>query len=183
MLVPNWVKSLYFQLTEALKRRFILEMRRFWATHPKYRDIVDHIQGKYSFRERPSYGIVVKTSGGNRVDLSADNYLGVINAYPYLAKYGDSPGISVEWVREDAIAIQNNGGTFPSLPGVYFIEITGENEFYVDPLLDIYNEPVMMTDSSTGQLQHPPVTGTLRLFEMPAAYQSVSYTHLTLPTN
>ena len=171
---------MYFALTEAMKRRFVLEMRRFWASHPKYRDIVDHIQGKYSFRERPQYGIIVKTSGGNRVDLSADNYIGVINAYPYLAKVGAYAGLSVEWVREDSLAIQKNGGLFPSLPGVYFMEITGANEFYVDPLLDVYAEPVTMVDTITGQLQNAPLTGTLRLFEMPAAYQLVEGTNYTL---
>ena len=171
---------MYFALTEALKRRFILELRRFWATHPKYRDIVDHIQGKYSFRERPQYGIIVKTSGGNRVDLSADNFIGIIHAYPYLAKVDNYPGLSVEWVREESIAIQSNSGVFPSAPGVYFMEITAENEFYVDPLLDVYGEPVTMVDASTGQLQNTPVTGTLRLFEMPAAYQLTEGTNYTL---
>ncbi len=52
---------MYNFLTEATKRRFILELRRFWQYHPKYRDIVDHIQNKYSFRERPQYGIILKT--------------------------------------------------------------------------------------------------------------------------
>lgn len=171
---------MYFALTEALKRRFILELRRFWSSHPRYRDIVNHIEGKYSFRERPSYGIIVKTGAGNRVDLSPDNYMGVIESYVYLNKIKDFPGLSIEWVREDSVAIQDNGGRFPSPPGVYFIEVTTDPNnpdpnspaewFYVDPLLEIVQEQVTLVDPSTAQLQHPPRAGSQRIYEMPAGY-------------
>ena len=70
--------AIYYFLTESVKRRVILELRRYWSYHPKYPDLPDHIQGKYSFRERPQYGIVIKTGSANRVDLSPDNYLGVV---------------------------------------------------------------------------------------------------------
>jgi hypothetical protein len=155
------------------------ELRKYWQYHPRYPDLVDHIQGKYSFRERPSLGIICKTSGGNRVDLSADNYLGMIESYVYLTKVQNYPGVAVEWVREDSVAIQNNGGNFPSAPGIYFIELTEDEEFYVDRLYDVYREVVMMTSTTEGTLQHAPLEGTTRLFEMPAAYQlydGVNYT-------
>lgn len=171
---------MYFQLTESMKRRFILELRRYWQYHPRYPDLLDHIQGKYSFRERPQYGIVVKTSGGNRVDLSADNYVGVVNSYVYLAKYKNYPGTALEWVREDALAIQKNEGSFPSAPGVYYIELTEEDEFYVDPLLNVYDELVTMVDDTTAQLQNAPLSGSLRLFEMDAGFLLVEGTNYTL---
>lgn len=140
---------------------------------------MDHIQGKYSFRERPSYGIIVKTGSGSRVDLSPDNYVGTVISYVYLTKVKNFPGVAIEWVREDGRAIQENDGRFPSAPGVYFIELTGDEEFYVDPLLDTYHEPVSLTDSTTAQLQHAPLAGTLRLYEMPAGFllaEGVNYT-------
>jgi len=179
----------YFQLSAALKNRFCYELRRFWALHPKYRDIVDHIQGKYSFRERPQYGIIVKTSGGNKVDLSPDNYVGIVQSYVYLTRVKDSPGLAIEWIREDSVAIQNNGGRFPSSPGVYYIEIvngtTGPNSiptmaFYVDPLLDVGHEQVMQVDETTAQLEHPPLDGTVRLFEMPSSYLLIEGTNYTV---
>ena len=171
---------MYFRLTEALKRRFILELRRYWSYHPRYPDLPEHIQGKYSFKERPQAGIIVKTSGGTRVDLSADNFIGTVESYVYLTKIKGYDGLAIEWVREDSVAIQNNGGRFPSLPGVYFIEIVkGEPDpktqqdtytFFVDPLLDVYHEQVAMVAPTTGQLQRSYVPGTLRLYEMPSGF-------------
>lgn len=161
---------MYYQLTGALKRRFIKELRKYWMYHPQYRDIVDNIQGKYRFKERPQYGMVIRTAGGSKADLSADNFKGVLHSYVYLAKYRNYPGVAIEWVREDGIAIQNAGGRFPSLPGAYYIELTENDQFYVDPLLDVYREQVTMSDSTTGMLQRPPLDGTVRLFEMPSGF-------------
>lgn len=175
--------AIYFVLTDAIKRRFIAELREFWKFHPKYRDdLVNNIQGKFSFKERPQHGIIVKTGAGNRVDLSADNFMGVIESYVLLTRVKNKPGIAIEWIREDSHAIQRNGGRFPSAPGVYFIEIGPDNTFFVDPLLDVYREGVSMADSSTGQLLKSPLPGTLSLFEMPSGFklfEGVNYT-LTL---
>lgn len=162
---------MYYQLSAALKRRLIMELRRYWEYHPKYKDLVGNIQGKYSFLERPQHGMVVRVGGGSQFTLSPDNYIGTVISYVTLAKVKNFPGLSIEWVREDAIAIQNNGGIFPSPPGVYFIELTEEDEFYVDPLLDVINEQATQVDALTFQLQNAPLEGTVRLFEMPAGYQ------------
>lgn len=162
---------MYFQLTSALKRRFIEELRRYWGAHPRYRDdLVNNIQGKYSFDERPQYGIIVKTSGATKVDLSPSNFMGTLESYVFLAEVGNYPGLSIEWVREDSIAIQNNNGVFPTLPGVYYIRLTQEDEFYVHPLLDVQDEVVTQIAPTTVQLQHPYVAGSLRLFLQPSAY-------------
>lgn len=173
---------MYFRLTAAVKDRFIWELQQYWKTHPRYReDLPNNIQGKYSTEtERPSYGITVKTGSGTRVDLSADNYIGVIYSYVYKAQVANYPGNSIEWVREDGLAIQKNGGRFPSPPGVYYINMTEDDEFYVEPLLDVYHEPVLMEDSSTGKLLNPPLSGSLRLFEMPAGFMLVEGINYTL---
>ncbi len=172
---------MFYQLTEALKNRFILELRKYWQYHPKYRDdLVDHIQGKFSFKERPQYAIIVKTGSANRFNLSADNYVGVHYSYIFNAKAEGFPGVALEWVQEDAIAIQNNGGVFPSAPGVYYLELTEDTEFYVDCLLSIYAEQVTMLGSRTGMLDHAPVMGSLRLYEQPANYQLVEGSEYTL---
>jgi hypothetical protein len=163
----------YYQLTEALKRRFILELRRMWAPHPKYPDLVGNIQGKYTFKERPQYAIIVKTSGATKVELAADNFIGTIHSYAYLARVDAFPGQSIEWIRENALAIRANGGRFPSPPGIYYIEITeydverGVGEFWVDKLLEVWNEPVTMASSTEGRLQRIPLPGTLNLYEAP----------------
>jgi len=179
---------MYFQLTGALKRRFIEELRRYWSYHPKYRnDLPNNIQGKFSFKERPQHGIIVKTGSGSRVDLSADNYLGVIESYCLLTRVNNKPGFSIEWIREDAVAIQNNQGYFPSAPGVYYIDVQEETPgslvFYVDPLLDVSHEPVAMSSPTTGQLAHPPLAGTTRIYEMPSGFKYVEGANYTLDRN
>jgi len=170
----------YFQLTESIKRRLILELRNYWSYHPKYRDdLVDNIQGKYSFRERPQYGIIVKTGSATKVQLSADNYIGIVHSYATLADVQNYPGLSIEWIREDVRAIQNNQGRFPSPPGVYFVELTEDNEFYVDPMLDVRAEQVMQIDATTAKLQNPFIEGTLRLYEGPNGFllrDGINYT-------
>ncbi|MFA6234107.1 MAG: hypothetical protein WC824_07975 [Bacteroidota bacterium] len=176
---------MYFQLTGALKRRFVKELRDFWATHPKYKDIVDNIQGKYSFKERPQHGIIVKTGSANKVDLSADNYIGIVTSYVFLAKYKRYPGHSIEWVREDNQAIQENGGAFPCPPGIYYVGVETDPDdsnflaFYVDPLLDIYHEQIVPVGTQA-ILANAPVAGTLRLYEMPAAYMLIEGVNYTL---
>lgn len=166
---------MYFQLTEAVKRRFILELRRFWATHPKYQDLVDGIQGKYSFGIRPPHGIIVKTGSASKVDLSADSYVGRVVSHVMLANWKRYPGHSIEWVREDTLALQANGDRFPSPPGVYFINIIEDPDdptqlaFTVDAMLDVYHEQVLPIGTSA-LLQNPPIAGTTRVYEMPADY-------------
>lgn len=178
-----------------MKRRFIEELRRYWSYHPKYRDdLVQNIQGKFSFKERPQHGIIIKTGSGNRVDLSADNYMGVIESYCLLTKVKNKPGLSVEWVREDAVAVQNNNGYFPSLPGIYYLDIVnatpedvsagacsrvGDLLFYVDPLIEVMHEPVTLIDETHAQLIHPPARW-LRLYEMPSGFRLVEGTNFTL---
>lgn len=160
---------MFFYLTAAVKRRFIQELRGYWATHPRYQDIIDNIQGKYSFQERPQYGIIVKTGSANKVQLSPDNFMGTAQSYVALARVPGYTGLSVEWVREDSLAIQANGGRFPSLAGVYYCEMTEDNQFYVDPLLEVRNERVALVTRSEGVLQQVPYEGSLRLYELPSS--------------
>lgn len=159
---------MYFTLTAATKRRIIRELRDYWSTHPKYQDIVDNIQGKYSFKERPQFGIIVKTGSASKVQFAPDNFIGTLQSFVALAKVPGYVGLSVEWVREDSLAIQQNGGRFPSLPGVYYCEVTEENEFYIDPLLMVADEAVTMVTASEGVIQNVPYTGSLRLYETPS---------------
>jgi len=174
----------YFFLTSALTDLFIERIREFWGHHPRYRDLVDNIQGKYVFPQRPQRGMVIKTSGGSNVRLTWDNFQGTLHSYVYKARVGDYPGVSLEWVREDTRAIQDNNGTFPSAPGVYLLTIVdsvldvdgvpkGQHTFQVDSVLDVRDEAVSMVNPSTGLLHRPYLPGTLHLFELPSNYELV----------
>ena len=164
---------MFYFLSEAVKRRLIQELRNFWASHPMYEDIVDNIQGKYSFRERPQYGIIVNTSGASHVQISPDNFMGHISSYCALAKVDNYPGLSLEWIREDTLQVKQNNGRFPSPPGVYYLEVTeydkstNTGQFYVDRLLD-KNDDQPTFANNVGQLMHKPLQGTVVVYEMPS---------------
>lgn len=160
---------MYFYLSEALKRKIIDELRGHWSNHPRYPDLVDNIQGKYAFTERPQYGIIVKVSSANKVQFSADNFVGTVQSYVTSATLPGFLGTSLEWVREDSPAIQANGGIFPSAPGIYYCEMTGDNQFHIDPLLDVADERVMMVSPTEGSLERVPYPGSLRLYELPSS--------------
>lgn len=179
---------MYYFLTEGIKRQVIAELRAFWSYHPKYRDIVEHIRGKFSSKERPSYGIVLKSSSANHVTLAADNFQGTVVSYVQLAKYQNKPGVAIEWVSEDSLAIQQNGGVFPSPAGVYYINVDevssvydgmSQYGFYVDPLYEIQDEVATKVDDFTWSVDHSYLAGTTRVLEMPGYIpyvKNVNYT-------
>lgn len=159
---------MYAFLTAATKRRFIQELRDFWAIHPRYPNLADNIQGKYSFAERPQFGIIVKSGSASKIQFSPDNFMGAVKSYVAPARLPGFTGISVEWVREDSLAIQANGGRFPSPPGVYYCEMTADNQYHIDPLLEVSDERVTMVTDTEGVLPRVPYPGSLRLYEVPS---------------
>jgi hypothetical protein len=161
---------MYYNLTGALKRRLVLEFKDAFSRHPVFEKATPYIQSKYAFQERPTFGMIVKGSGGNQMQLSADNYIGTIVSHVMLAYYGE-PTHPLEWVREDLSAIRANDDIFPSVPGVYYIEVlnaptnvTEPGQFVIDPLLTITQEYVSVSNR-TAQLKNKPVKGTVRLYE------------------
>jgi hypothetical protein len=165
---------MYHYLISALKRRLVLELKDIFSRHPVYEKVVPYIQNKYSFDERPQYGIVVKGSTANKVALSGDNYLGTIESYLMLA-YVNQPAYPIEWVREDTPTIQANNNVFPLAPGIYYIDVLSvptpdqqPGQFMIDPLIRVTDEPVLQFQSGIereAQLQVPPLQNTLRLWE------------------
>lgn len=165
---------MFYYLTEAVTRRLILELRSYWSTHPKYPNLPSNIQGKFSFDEVAQEAIVVRVGSASGNPFSSDNYQGMVYSYVMKSRLPNKPGHSIEWIREDSVAIQNNGGRFPSPPGIYYLDIKGE-QFYVDILHDVAET---LDDSLS--LSHGPVKGTLRLVEMPSQYLMVEGQDYTL---
>lgn len=165
---------MYFNLINAMKRRLILELRGSFAEHPVYEKLVPNIQNKFSFAERPQQAIVIKGSSANKVQLSADNHMGIVDSHVMLANVGRQT-YPIEWVRDDNACIDSNGGIMPTPPGVYYLEILSvpedaqsEGAFVLDPLLTISDELVLKMETGIeheAQLQQPPIKGTLRLWE------------------
>ena len=170
---------MFFFLTSAVSHRFIKEIRAYWAKHPKYADLVNNVQGKYSVEQRPQYAIIVKVGSANKVQLSADNFMGTVQSYVALARVPGYEGTSVEWVREDSLAIQANRGKFPSPAGVYYCEMTEDDRFYVDPLLEVRNERLTLVNPAEALLQQTPFKGSLRILEIPSGrlyHEGTDYT-------
>lgn len=165
---------MYYYLVQSLKRRLVLELQDSFKDHPIYEKIVPYIQNKYSFNERPQFGIVVKGSNANKVALAADNFVGAIMSHVMLAYVGQ-PAFPLEWVREDLAAVRANNDVMPIQPGIYYLEIltapTAAQEvgtFVIDPLLTQSDEALLQFQSGIereAQLQRVPVQGTLRIWE------------------
>ena len=183
---------MFANLTEALKRRMIQEIRYFWSKDPQYKaSLVPNIQGRYSFEERPQQAIIMKGQSASPLQLSADHFQGTVVSYCYLSRAYGQRGTSIEWVRENGSAIQENNGTFPSVPGVYYIEVRAEEVnvrgvpeerlvFYVDPLLEAIDQRATALTPTLYEVAagsfHP---GSLRVYEMPGNilyYDGVNYT-------
>ncbi len=182
---------MFANLTESIKRRIIQEVRYFWSKDPQYANsLAPNIQGRFSFEERPQQAIVIKGGSANPFQFSADHFQGTVVSYCHLTRVYGQNGTSIEWVRENAIDIRNNGGEFPSPPGVYYIEVleeeilvrgvpTNKLVFYVDPLLEVIDERAIQLSAmgyevSNGSF-HP---GSLRVYEMPGNieyFEGVNY--------
>jgi hypothetical protein len=163
----------FYYLTSSLKRRLLLELRDSFSRHPIYNKLVPNIQNKYSFKERPHFGIVLKGVSANKVVFSSDNFIGEVLSRTMLTYVGE-PRYPIEWVREDLALIDKTGG-MPTAPGVYYLEIlkapTDASEaglFAIDPLLTVTEEPLIHFQSGIereAQLQNAPAPGTVRLYE------------------
>lgn len=165
---------MYFYLTGSLKRRLIDELKDSFSQHPVYNKVVPFIQAKYSFEERPQYGIIVTNASANKVSLSSDNFMGMIDSHVMLCYFG-TPAYPIEWVREDQAALKANNDVFPLSPGFYAIEIleapenaTDPGYYVIDPLLTATQEPLLRFQTgieTEAQLQRIPVQGTVRMYE------------------
>jgi hypothetical protein len=168
---------MYFYLVNSLKRRLIMELKDSFVGHPVYNKIVNFIEDKFVFQERPQYGIVVKGSSANKVSLAGDNFMGTVQSHVMLAYIG-VPSYPLEWIREDLRSVAEHvsrGQGFPTAPGIYYMEILEAPKnnsdygwFAIDPLLTVTDEAVLQFVTGVereAQLQRVPVRGTLRLWE------------------
>lgn len=178
---------MYYFLTREVRNRMVLELRKFFARHPKYRDrLPENIQGEFRFKETPQVGIVVRTAGGEPVQLSPDNFKGTERSYVTLARIPEKPGLSVEWIQEDRLQIRANNGVMPATAGVYYVEVTehdpdtGYGEIMIDPILDIRNEEAIMSSATEGMIANLPIGRSLRLYEAPSNRRLDEDTDFTL---
>jgi hypothetical protein len=158
---------MFHHLTLAVRDRMIKELREYWAGHPRYDSLAQNIQGKYSFEERPQFGMIVKTGGASNVVLSPDNFIATLKGYVSLASVYGKKSVSLEWVRED--------DTVKPEAGVYHIKVEkfpNEDPYEFQLVIQRYSyeteSTLIFTDDTTIELLNEPVAGSLRLREFPS---------------
>jgi len=168
---------MYHNLTLQVRNLIIEELKAHWADHPRYPELSHFIQGKYSFEQRPQFGMVVKTSGASNIQLSAQNYIGEIQGYCLSAQTVNSnKASSIEWVKEHP---------YPSRmadPGIYILNIveTAENSRLFNVNMTQYKKrketaPVFL-NPTTIELLGTPTTNSLKIIEYPSRMNFTDYT-------
>ena len=161
---------MFAHLTLAVRDRVIHELREFWSDDPRYVGLSNNIQGKYSFEERPQFGMVIRTGGASNVVLSPDNFIGTVQSTVSLARLKEfKPFGSIEWAKEDALSAP--------APGVYVVKVFDDPQANVaGHLFDVYvhryerryDRNLIFISDTEIQLLDPPIEGSLRLIEAPS---------------
>ena len=159
---------MFYNMTLAVKNRLIEEFKRYWGDHPRYPELAQNIQGKFSFDERPQLGMIIKTGGVSNVSLSQNNFIGTIRGRVYLSQTPKRSSTTIEWVKED----QGNYGNNPEV-GIFFItiEAKGNIEGYygmrIHKYLRVIDNNPMFSAPTTIQLTSTPIETSLRVIEFP----------------
>jgi hypothetical protein len=166
-------------LTNATKKRLIGELRSILYEHPRYRSDSNNVVNKFSFKERPQRGVIISGTSGDRVGLSANDYIGRLTSFVMLTPYQDFPGTTLEWVRENFPLLEQYSKRreiFPSPPGAYLVEIQSlpnltnntPGKFVVKPYITVNGEPLLILSDPAGneaQITNIPIyEGALRLW-------------------
>lgn len=161
---------MFAHLTLAVRDRIIEELKTYWADDPRYVGLANNIQGKYSFEERPQFGIIVRTGGASNVVLSAYNFIGTVEGYVSLASVKDYPSHgSIEWVREDPAGVRQ--------PGIYHVNIyDAPNQDVQGHQFNLYaqkyerrlEDNLMFISNVEIQLLDKPIENSLRIIEYPS---------------
>lgn len=161
---------MFANLTMAVRDRIIQELRDFWQDDPRYVGFSNNIQGKYSFEERPQFGMVVRTGGASNVVLSPNNFIGTVQGRVYLAGVaGKKTYGSIEWVREDVNAVFEEG--------IYHVKVyDAPDQDVVGHLFDVVlrrylrvtERDLVMGAPDQILLNDLPVQNSLRIIEHPS---------------
>jgi hypothetical protein len=161
---------MFAHLTLAVRDRIIRELRGYWADHPRYEGFSNNIQGKYSFDERPQFGMVVRTNGASNVVLSPDNFIGTIEGYVYLANTPEKrTSRSIEWAKEDAYVPPEKGVYKVKVFNAPDIPIVGQQyDVYVHKHERKFESSPFFSAPNEITLFDTPMDNSLRLIEYPS---------------
>ena len=95
---------MYQNMLFALKKRMLDEVEQAYNHHPSYSEKVK-IYHKFPYEQRVQYGVILRNTNASQIRMSADNYMADISSHVRLARVDNDPGLSIEWVRENSLAI------------------------------------------------------------------------------
>jgi hypothetical protein len=156
---------MFHYLTLEVRNLMIEELRKYWSDHPRYPELANNIQGKYSFDQRPQFGMVIKTGGANNFVMSSDNFLSTVRGYVYLAKTKKLEYGSIEWVKENP--------KFKPAEGIYILDITQTDQYEtyrvdITQYKRVKETEVVFISPTEIQLLGTPIENSLRIIEKPS---------------
>ena len=95
---------MYQNLLFAVKKRILDEVIDGFNRHPAYSNKVK-IYHKFPYEERIQYGVLLRNTSASQIRMSADNYMADVISHVRLARDANYPGYSIEWVRENSLAV------------------------------------------------------------------------------
>jgi hypothetical protein len=124
---------LYYQLTNASKRKIVELLKSFFVNHGRFNDVV--IQTNYTVEERPKYSIIVRSSSASFSPQSLDNQIGTFTDSVSLANFEGIQGNSILWAISDE---NHKDNLAPS--GYYVVIIDDLTHFHIESYLIINSE-------------------------------------------
>lgn len=94
----------YENLLVGMKGRIMDEAELAFENHHAFSEKVK-IYNKFPYQERIQYGVVLRNASASQIRLSPDNFISDLFSLTRLARTGNFPGNSIEWVRENADSI------------------------------------------------------------------------------
>lgn len=91
---------MYQNLLFAVKKRILDECVGAFKKHPAFSKKVK-VYHKFPYKKRVQYGMVLRSTSGSQIRMSADNYMADLVSHVRLARTGNKPGVGIEWVREN----------------------------------------------------------------------------------
>ncbi len=168
---------MYHNLTLQVRNLIIEQLKQHWADHPRYPEMSHFIQAKYSFEQRPQFGMVVKTSGASNIQLSAQNYIGEVQGYCLAAQtINSNKTSSIEWVKEHPLPSR------VADHGIYILDIneTETNSRLFNITMTQYKKrketDPAFTNPTTIELLGTPVQNSLKIIEYPSRMNFTDYT-------
>jgi len=137
---------MFYQVTNALKKIFIMEIQALLKEHPEFHDTL--VVNKYQDQEREKCNIILRNASSSSQRMALDNFIGTVESYTTLAKLKGQRGDMIEWVKDDSFNIQNLVAQ-----GFYIIRMTTDREFIIEQYL-INREPFQINQTAvTGEPQ------------------------------